>query len=860
MIEINKKELMKLGKEAISTAKSVEKSVIPEPTKESEQILQNTLLAQSSQAQAGIKISKISTKTENILTNKEISESLQKQTISDFLGETKARFSKEEIDKLIPLYKKEPEIFNKLVNEKIMDWSEIEKPRFSTDDIGTLINLSSKDKKFFNTLIAEKSATIFSKGEAVPRFETNDIQLLMSIPKKNRPRVVELLKETQIDRRYEIAKYSASNILKILKLEKQNPERTKELLSLKMFGENPRFSVNEVEKIMTLEKEDKAGVERFLNMKTNLYKTPEPRFNADDIEKLVSLSKEDKKSVDFLLRQKTPSSDPFRKKMNPRFKADDIQSLLEATKNHKEILKPLVASTLKDSVTGIEIPRFNSYDISNLMTSINSDKELVKFLAKGETQYLNGKKVPILNNPNIYNIIDVYKNDSNVIKDLYKNKDLHFFLNIISPENYKLLKDTTILRELISSIPKKPNKAFFNTNKYIDNTFQFCIGEGNSYKIFDIGLKDNKPAILSKETVKNISSTQKRIHKEFADGQSQTQELNYWINGEGNQYLKNQKKTLFDNNGVQIHSEVVAPSKENPKVYTINTYERGLNKPMEKKPIGTIKMYGSKKQGSKISRFITSPDGTTEEHVIISGPKGSGMKYEIKDKDKNILFSDKRQFNKIDDNHFTSSLNGQKYDMKFNSGKITVSKLDNNGKGLETITLDDKLLDPQLTDLYKKLPGDYFFSIKEMKLKVYLNKDASRKNNAGFCEADNAIDISEELKDNAFVFAHELGHAKDYLLLKNLNQDKNLKEIFNKELTSYKSTTSDTEGHSIDYFTTKKHINTGGCLTEVIAETNALTSGLSNDNYEQIMMRSVVLQQHFSKTISYIASILEKSV
>ena len=177
LIEINKKELMKLGKEAISTAKSVEKSVIPEPTKESEQILQNTLLAQSSQAQAGIKISKISTKTENILTNKEISESLQKQTISDFLGETKARFSKEEIDKLIPLYKQEPEIFNKLINEKIMDWSEIEKPRFSTDDIGTLINLSSKDKNFFNMLIAEKSATIFSKGEAVPRFEANDIKL-----------------------------------------------------------------------------------------------------------------------------------------------------------------------------------------------------------------------------------------------------------------------------------------------------------------------------------------------------------------------------------------------------------------------------------------------------------------------------------------------------------------------------------------------------------------------------------------------------------------------------------------------------------------------------------------------------------
>ena len=221
---------------------------------------------------------------------------------------------------------------------------------------------------------------------------------------------------------------------------------------------------------------------------------------------------------------------------------------------------------------------------------------------------------------------------------------------------------------------------------------------------------------------------------------------------------------MYDNQGVQTRSEVITPSKDKPESYTINVYERGLNQGMKKKPVGTVQMYGSKNQGSKTVRTVTSEDGSITTHTIIQGPKGSSMTYQIKDKSGNILANIERRQRKIDDNHYTSSFNGQKYDMQFSNDKITVSKTDNDSNIIETIELGSEQLDLNLIDLYKELPGDYLFKIKEMNTKIVLdnsNKIAS-KGNACFSSENNTIYISSELKDNPFIFAHELGHAIDF--------------------------------------------------------------------------------------------------
>ena len=45
---------------------------------------------------------------------------------------------------------------------------------------------------------------------------------------------------------------------------------------------------------------------------------------------------------------------------------------------------------------------------------------------------------------------------------------------------------------------------------------------------------------------------------------------------------------------------------------------------------------------------------------------------------------------------------------------------------------------------------------------------------------------------------------------------------------------------------------------ETIAESHALLSGLNNNTFSAIQLRGVVLQQHFPKTIAYIAKKLEQ--
>lgn len=157
--------------------------------------------------------------------------------------------------------------------------------------------------------------------------------------------------------------------------------------------------------------------------------------------------------------------------------------------------------------------------------------------------------------------------------------------------------------------------------------------------------------------------------------------------------------------------------------------------------------------------------------------------------------------------------------------------------------------------MYKKLPGDYFIKLKEMgvKVKKFPHCKEIDQNGGAYCSWEDKLIAFAEL--DSFVFAHELGHTLDMLYLNGLCKDKNLLNIFRQELARYKLNSSATEGHFIDYFTTLNHYLDEGCIVEVIAETNALLSGLSNAASTSTMLglRSITLQQHFPETIAYIA-------
>ncbi len=473
-----------------------------------------------------------------------------------------------------------------------------------------------------------------------------------------------------------------------------------------------------------------------------------------------------------------------------------------------------------------------------------------------KTTDYNGKEIPNFKATDIYIMVNMYKTYPEFIKKVSNNPKLSVLLNTLTWENYHVINDDVILN-FIAKMGSNKITSVQVEQLNTENQYKILVEKNNGLEILIVQRKPNdRVDIIAKETIKQDGNTS-RVRREFPNGQSLVEEIeNVTKDGLLRREIIpiSQKKTLYDSNGIQTRSEVFTPSSDKAGEYIINVYERGLNKPMEKKSIGTVKMYGSKSQGSRVERELTSNNGTTTKQTKIYGPKGSYTTYKIVDKDGNILYSQERRQRKIDDNHYTSSLNGQKYDIKFENESITTSKLDNDGKILETVTLGSDVIDPRMTEMFKGLAGDYLFKIKEMGISnISIDESEAMKNNACYTFLDNTIVFSKERKQNKFIFAHELGHALDIKLLNNLNKDAEFQKIYKEELAQYKATTSDTEAHSIDYFTSDSDR-----YLETIAEAHALISGLNNDNNINIQLRGVTLQQHFPETIAYVAKKLEE--
>ena len=581
---------------------------------------------------------------------------------------------------------------------------------------------------------------------------------------------------------------------------------------------------------------------------------PIARFSISNIEKLTNFVKENPENTQFIKELINATTIDDKGNTIARFSISNIEKLTNfanETPGNTQFIKDLINEKVID-YTGNTIVRFDASNIEKLI-ELYSDKTnqnlidcLLNLKSQNENVLLFGKQIE--------EIIKINNSQPDLINKLISEPKYNIFLQGINKNNINFFENETVLNKIANQL-NSDNYLFSLQHNYLDNSYQYEFSNGKDKEVFFVNKTDKGLEYNGSETQKTRGD-KTLVRREFNDGSYLVEEIgniNVIINGLSASIPLSMKKTQFDNSGIQVRSEVLTPSKNKPGTYTINVYERGLNQSMVKKPIGTVELYGSKNQGMKAKRTVTSSDGTVTTHTIIQGPKGSGMKYEIKDKDGNILGITERQYRKIDENHYTSSVNGQKYDTQFVDDRVIVSKVDKNGNKTETIELGSDILDSQLKDLYKQLPGDYFFKIKEIGLKkVSINTDI--QDNGAFIPNTNEINFSNELKNNSFVFAHELGHAIDF----NYNSGKihnnpELNNIYQEELAEYKKISSDAEGHSIDYFTTGLRP-----IPETIAEFNALTSGLINQDCDVIQLRSVVLQQHFPRTCAKIMELTQK--
>ena len=314
--------------------------------------------------------------------------------------------------------------------------------------------------------------------------------------------------------------------------------------------------------------------------------------------------------------------------------------------------------------------------------------------------------------------------------------------------------------------------------------------------------------------------------------------------------LESQILKKFDNNNNLLYEEEIKPSAI-PNVFDITrTYSDGR--------IEKISNATKTKDGNEIiEKNMTSIDGTKTYYRYENDPKGNRiLDYVITDKNGKKLLNQSVTFEVIDDNHFVSSRNNKKFDIKIQGDNLIVKDL----KTEQTKTIELKRFTRDTQELVlpvlKMLPGDELFKMKEIDLKALYATE--KIDNAAFSPREESIMMKPKYLDVA-ILLHEFGHAKDRLMFKEIseqiNNDPKLKEIFDEEKKAYREHFGDSELSKIDYFTADYHYLGANSIHEGIAETNTILNTCPKNEIQSI--RSHYWQQYFPRTIAYLAGLMK---
>lgn len=649
----------------------------------------------------------------------------------------------------------------------------------------------------------------------------------------------------------EYLRYSEKDINSLMNMYKENPNFIEYLSLIEDSSLTKSYNVCQIEKLFNLHKTNPEIVEHFIldrNFNGNVY-------TANDINIYIEATLKNKKLAEELLSRRG------------YYTTSQIKEIVDNIDSNPKILKIINAKTIdkegnqvfaykgniiSDFINGKELKPRQAFLMSiddNSGNKLLSDQEVSELLIQSDgSQRANILIDFCMEHKEYSSILKLFASN---VKDRKCYKPDLFYTTDSSGNKVVNRKMCDHLLKLIG----KDSGHYSISTPYLENVYELNVVNPHGGKNIRFELSDSGvPIKLEQERITIIGKNKKSVEHIFENGTSIRQEIDYCNYREysGTETLigSAHKKEFYDKMGKLLYSEEIIPSSTRSGEFNIVVTKNG-----KKEIVGCVKQYGSNSQGTRIGRKLISADGTVTKQVKIEGPKGSGSRYIITDSQGNVKLSLKRQHHKISENHYTSRVNNDRYDIRFFEDRIEVTKFDINGKKLKQVELSSEELDFEALELYKKLPGDYFIKLKEMGVKVKKFPHCKEIDQCGgaYCSWDDKLIAFAEL--DPFIFAHEFGHALDILYLNGLRKDKHLLNIFRQELARYKLNSSVTEGHFIDYFTTLNHYSDEGCIVEVIAETNALLSGLSNAASTSTMLglRSITLQQHFPETIAYIA-------
>lgn len=278
------------------------------------------------------------------------------------------------------------------------------------------------------------------------------------------------------------------------------------------------------------------------------------------------------------------------------------------------------------------------------------------------------------------------------------------------------------------------------------------------------------------------------------------------------------------------------------------------------------KVYKDSKRNTIVEKHFVSLDGTKTDYKNITSKNGNNveMSYKITSKDGKILANIERTFNRVNDKLAYSSVNGHKYTIEKTPAGYCVT--DNNSNTKTNINLIDICLNEDSvnhSEIFDKMSGDMLLDFYKRGYKFnYI--DENRKSTVQ--------PLTKELnaKDDLFIFNHEMGHTKDFILPTDEDYDNTekssvkqkritpqIKKTYNEELKAFLENSSSIERGYVDYLTDKMiFMEKDGHISEAVAETNALLSTAPGADYIGNLARDYYFQKYFPRTIAELSKLL----
>ncbi|MBQ6516535.1 hypothetical protein IJI31_05085 [bacterium] len=705
--------------------------------------------------------------------------------------------------------------------------------------------LTNKELEAHNYIDKKRNQQIIKLSETYPEFArqligykingknrfTDDEVIMLIRDYSSSPKEVKELTEYKVGDQY---RFKGAGIDKLIDTYKEYPTAVRNLAKYKTDEGKFRFSGFIVSALAKNYSENRPKMEEFIEYRVD----GKLRFTGSDIYDLADIYPLKSESVKDLAKIKINDK--------PRYAGNEIKYLAETYEKYPGGIRGLSTALNKYNQ-----PKFDTQSVKTFAPYYEQHKKAIFELSDIKTS----ANEPRFFDVEIESLIDTYEKYPEEVKKLAAyEKDVCYpkFLCSDIRHTAPFYKKT----EFKKFIAENKDKIDRIESVSSDNFLEIELDKRILHLQFD---KDKNFKIVSEEISERDDEKASCI-LETTDGSLKIEQYRKKILKPCEGYIE----TIMDKKGNILSRTLTKPSKRNPDVLVVLREvldKKGNLKEVQK--LGTVENFGEEDERRRIIKTFVSPSGVESKQLILEVPKGMRTSYQIEDK----TFS--RLFIKKDKNTTETYAWGNKYETTFNNDKVDITVTKKDGT-VEKTTLDDHLSDfriaslkegepanYKLLPLVKELPGDFLYIIAKSDTKLAYITNDYLKNNAAFTEDINTIMISDGLKDDKFTFAHEFGHMLDDIALKKLHKDPELKKVFSKELDAYKTQASGLNEEQIAYFTTKEHVNEGGCLTEVIAETNAILSGLPHDG-SNMLIRAKILQENFPETMKYIGEKIEK--